>query len=59
MTQAQQHVKAVRDSISEGRRFSLYAYHRRHMEAVWELVKPVKFPNRRRREDRELPKKAA
>jgi|HubBroStandDraft_6_1064221.scaffolds.fasta_scaffold00550_12 hypothetical protein len=33
---------------------------RRHIEAIWELVsKPIKLPNRRRREDRELPSKVA
>lgn len=30
-----------------------------YLEALWELVsKPIKFPNRRRREDREIPKAA-
>ncbi len=46
-------------AIAEGMRFNIYAAPRRRMEELWELVKPVKLPNRRRREDRELPKKAA
>jgi hypothetical protein len=32
---------------------------RHHIQAVWELVsKPLKFPARRRRSDREIPKAA-
>lgn len=35
------------------------AIERQHIELLWELVsKPIKFPNRRR-EDRELPTRAA
>lgn len=34
-------------------------YYRKRMELVWELVsKPLKFPSRRRRSDREVPKAA-
>lgn len=30
-----------------------------HLNALWELVsKPIKFPDRRRREDRQIPKAA-
>lgn len=44
----------------ESWKFAIYADQRRHIEMLWNLVsQPVKFPNRRRREDRELPKKAA
>jgi hypothetical protein len=33
-----------------------YLIERSRIEALWELVsKPIKFPNRRRREDREIP----
>lgn len=40
-------------------KFELYADARRHIESVWELVsKPLKFPSRRRRQDREIPKAA-
>lgn len=40
-------------------RINMYLIHRAHIEALWELVsKPIKFPNRRRREDREIPKAA-
>lgn len=45
-------------SRAEALKFALYADQRRRMEALWELVKPIKFPNRRRREDREVPKAA-
>lgn len=35
------------------------AIQRHHIETVWELVsKPLKFPARRRRQDREIPKAA-
>lgn len=48
-------------AIAEGRRFNIYAALRRNMEELWALAsKPVKFPapDRRRREDREIPKAA-
>ena len=35
------------------------ALQRQHIEAVWNLVsKPLKFPSRRRRQDREIPRAA-
>lgn len=49
----------IRASKADGLRFEMYAIERRRMEEIWELVsKPLKFPDRRRREDRELPKAA-
>lgn len=48
---AMRHIRAMNE----------YSVARRHMEELWELVKtPVKFPSpqRRRREDREIPKAA-
>jgi len=43
----------------ERSKFELYIAQRRHTEALWELVsKPLKFPARRRRSDREIPKAA-
>jgi hypothetical protein len=34
-------------------------FYLRHLESIWDLVsKPLKFPSRRRRSDREVPKAA-
>jgi len=53
-------VKQKRNPRVESARFDLYSSLRRNMEEIWELVsKPVKFPARRRRGDREVPIKAA
>jgi len=39
-------------------RAELYLHYREQMCRVWEAVKPLKFPPRRRRQDREIPKAA-
>jgi hypothetical protein len=46
--------------IRDGVRFNQYAAHRRRMEVLWAILsgQPLKFPARRRREDREVPKAA-
>lgn len=55
--QARQHGR----DIQEGVRFNRYAAPRRRMEELWALIcgQPIKFPARRRRQDREFPPKAA
>lgn len=48
------------EDIRDGQRFNRYASARRRMEELWALIcgKPLKFPARRRRKDREWPKAA-
>ena len=50
------HAQAIRDGI----RFNRYAWLRRRMEYLFALAtgKPLKFPARRRRSDRQVPKAA-
>ena len=56
---SQSHCDAIRDGLHERLKFELYADTRRRMELLFELVsKPMKFPARRRRQDREIPKAA-
>ncbi len=56
---SQFHRDAIRDGHHERLKFELYANARRRMELLFELVsKPLKFPARRRRQDREVPKAA-
>jgi hypothetical protein len=46
--------------VRDGKRFNRYAAPRRRMEELWALIcgKPLKFPERKRRKDREWPKAA-
>lgn len=48
------------EDIRDGQRFNRYASARRRMEELWALIcgKPLKFPARKRRADRQLPKAA-
>lgn len=51
--------EAIRASKFERQRFELYARERRHIQMLWDLcAQPIKFPARRRRSDREVPKAA-
>ena len=52
-------VKKPLERFDEVLREELRMYYRNRIELIWELVsKPVKFPARRRRSDRQVPKAA-
>ena len=59
MLRSESQRRAISRGLEEAKRFELYARERRYMEALWHLVsKPLKFPDRRRRQDREIPRAA-